>query len=128
MPNFIKIGPNFSVETEFTRIYKFGSESSIQSIIFIMTMYNLSWMSNFIKIGHTAILRLTLPKFLISGQDPQFRIPYFWLADSTCSKCQVSSIWIYFLFGTTLSWNAGINTCFNVKCLLLDRNFDFLGG
>ena len=28
-------------------------------------------------------------------------------------------------FGT---WNEGIDTCFNVKCVLLGRNFDFLGG
>ena len=35
---------------------------------------------------------------------------------------------IYFLFGTTFSWNEGIDTCFNVKCVLLDHNFDFLSG
>ena len=35
---------------------------------------------------------------------------------------------IYFIFSTKFSWNQGIDTCFNVKCVLLDRNFDFLGG
>ena len=35
---------------------------------------------------------------------------------------------IYFIFGTKFSWNEGINTCFNVGCVLLGRNFDFLGG
>ena len=35
---------------------------------------------------------------------------------------------IYFIFGTTFSSNQGIDTCFNVECVLLDRNFDFLGG
>ena len=35
---------------------------------------------------------------------------------------------IYFLFGTKYSWNEGIDTCFNVEYMLLDRNFDFLGG
>ena len=35
---------------------------------------------------------------------------------------------IYFLFGTKFSWNEGIDTCFNVEFVLLDRNFDFLGG
>ena len=35
---------------------------------------------------------------------------------------------IYFIFGTKFSWNEGIDTCFNVKCVLLGRNFDFLGG
>ena len=34
---------------------------------------------------------------------------------------------IYFIFGTKFSWNEGIDTCFNVECVLLDRNFDFLG-
>ena len=36
---------------------------------------------------------------------------------------------IYFLFGTKYSWNEGIDTCFiNVECVLLGRNFDYLGG
>ena len=35
---------------------------------------------------------------------------------------------IYFLFGTKFSWDGGIDTCFNVKCVLLGCNFDFLGG
>ena len=35
---------------------------------------------------------------------------------------------IYFLSGTTFSWNNENGTCFNVECVLLCRNFDFLGG
>ena len=35
---------------------------------------------------------------------------------------------IYFIFGTKFSWNEGIDICFNVKCVLLGGNFDFLGG
>ena len=35
---------------------------------------------------------------------------------------------IYFIYGTKFSWNEGIDTCFNVECVLLDRNFKFLGG
>ena len=34
---------------------------------------------------------------------------------------------IYFLFGTKFSWKEEIYTCFNVGCVLLGRNFDFLG-
>ena len=34
----------------------------------------------------------------------------------------------YFIFGIKFSWNEGIDTCFNVKCVLHGRNFDFLGG
>ena len=35
---------------------------------------------------------------------------------------------IYFIFGTKFYWNEGIDTSFNYKCVLLGRNFDFLGG
>ena len=35
---------------------------------------------------------------------------------------------IYFIFGTKFSWNGGIDTCFNIGCVLLGRNFDLLGG
>ena len=35
---------------------------------------------------------------------------------------------IYFNFGIKFSWNEEIDTCFNVECVLLDRNFDFCGG
>ena len=32
-----------------------------------------------------------------------------------------------FISGTRFSWNGGIDNCFNVECVLLGRNFDFLG-
>ena len=35
---------------------------------------------------------------------------------------------IYFLSGAKFSWNEENDTCFNVECVLLGRNFDFLGG
>ena len=35
---------------------------------------------------------------------------------------------IFFIFGTKFSWNEDIDTCFNVECVLLGRNFDSLGG
>ena len=35
---------------------------------------------------------------------------------------------IHFIFETKFSWNEGIDTGFNVRCVLLGRNFDFLGG
>ena len=37
-----------------------------------------------------------------------------------------NSIGIYFIFGTKFFWNKGINSCSNVECVLLERNFDFL--
>ena len=38
-----------------------------------------------------------------------------------------TAIGIYFLFGTKLSWNEEADTCSNAECVLLGRNFDFLG-
>ena len=38
------------------------------------------------------------------------------------------AIRIYFFFGTKFSWNEETDTCFNVECMLLGRNYDFLGG
>ena len=35
---------------------------------------------------------------------------------------------IYFISGTKFSLNEGIDTCFDVECVLLGHNFDFLGG
>ena len=34
---------------------------------------------------------------------------------------------IYFIFGTKFSWNEGIDTCFNVECVLLGHNFYYYG-
>ena len=33
-----------------------------------------------------------------------------------------------FTFWLKFSWNKGIDTCFNVECVLPDCSFDFLGG
>ena len=35
---------------------------------------------------------------------------------------------IYFIFRSKFSWNEGFDTCFNVECVLLGRNFDLLEG
>ena len=53
-------------------------------------MFDLFWVPNFIKIGHIAILRTNLPKFLISGHNPQFQISHLWLTNLTWSDCQIS--------------------------------------
>ena len=36
------------------------------------------------------------------------------------------SLGIYYIFGTKFSWNEEIGTCFNIKYVLLGRNFNFL--
>ena len=38
------------------------------------------------------------------------------------------AIGIYFLFGMKFSWNEETDTCFNIECMILGRNYDFLGG
>ena len=38
------------------------------------------------------------------------------------------AIGLYFLFGAKFSWNEETDTCCNVECMLLGRNYDFLGG
>ena len=45
----------------------------------------------------------------------------FWVPDFIALK-------YIFTSGTKFSRNKGIDTCFNVKCMLLGCNFDFLGG
>ena len=37
------------------------------------------------------------------------------------------AIEIYFLYGTKFSGNEETYTCFDVECMLLGRNYDFLG-
>ena len=76
--------------------------------------------------GHIAILRPNLPNF-----DAIFK---YWIWRLKINKLDL--IWgpnfivlrIYFIFGTKFSWNEGIDTCFNVECVLLGRNFGFFGG
>ena len=35
---------------------------------------------------------------------------------------------LYFIFGTKFFWNEGIDTCFDVECVLFGRNCDLLSG
>ena len=76
---------------------------------------------------HIAILRPNLPKFLISGQDLQFsnikfninELDLLWVPNFIALE-------IYFWDQIFLEWET--DTCFNVKCMLLGRNFEFFGG
>ena len=58
------------------QICNFGSRSSIQTNILTISMPDLFWMPNFIKIERIVILSPNPPKFLISDQDPQFWITW----------------------------------------------------
>ena len=59
-----------------------------------------------------------------------FQISYLRLTHLTCSECQVSYPWdrvfLFEKFHFKFSRNEGIDTCFNVECVLLGRNFDFV--
>ena len=76
-------------------MFQFWDKISQILILLIISMCNLFWVPNFIKIRNIAILRLNLPKYLIKA------------------------LGIYFIFGTKFFWNEGIDTGFNVKCVLL---------
>ena len=126
--NIIKIGANFSVRTQFSRVYNFGSRSSIPSAIFVISMFDLFWASNFIKIGHIAIFFTKTVQVFNSGWRHAIskiifminKLDLLWVPNFI-------ALGIYFLFGTKFSWNKGIDTCFNVECMLLGHNFYFLG-
>ena len=63
-----------------------------------------------------------------AGEQPLLKVAYY----STFMINKLDLLWlpnfialeIYFIFGTTFSWNEGIDTCFNVECVLLGRNFE----
>ena len=91
-------------------------------------MLDLFWVLSFRKIGHIEILWPNLLKVLILGEDTQFQISYFWLANLNLLWVpNFIALKIYFIFGTKFSCNEGIDTCFNVECVLLGHNFEFLG-
>ena len=70
--------------------------------------------------------------FKIAGEQPLLKAAYHIIF--MINKLHLLSVpnfialGINFLFGTTFSWNWGIDTCVDVELLLPGRNFDFLGG
>ena len=88
---FHKNWSTFQFWEQILQISNFRSSSSIPMNAFIISMFELLWLPNFIKIRHIKILRSNLPKLLISGQDPQSRISNLLLMNlMTCSECQIS--------------------------------------
>ena len=85
-------------------------------------------MQNFIKVGAHCNFETKPAQVLILGQDPQFsniifkinQLDLLWVSNFI-------ALGIYFIFGTNISLNEGIDTCFHVECVLLARNFDFFG-
>ena len=115
----------FQFWEQILQICNFGSRPSILINILIISMLDLFWVPIFIKIRYITILRPNLPKFLISGQIPQFQIPYLWLTSfDLLWSSNFIALGIYSILGP-FSWNEGIDTCFNVDCVLPGRNFDF---
>ena len=92
-------------------------------------MFNLFWVPNFIKIWHIAILIPNLPKFFNFGSRSAISSIIFMINELDLLWLpNFIALGIYFIFVTKFSWNERIDTCFNVECVLLGRNFDFLGG
>ena len=77
---------------------------------------------------YTAILKPNLPKFLISVQDPQFSNIIFKINELNLLSAKFPSIGNIFHFWNHIFLEWGIDTCFNVECVLLDCNYDFFGG
>ena len=75
--------------------------------------YQISNFNYFLRgvkaINHVTILYLQYRIYNII-----FQISYLRLTNLTCPEC--------------FSWNEGIDTCFNVECVLFGRNFDCVGG
>ena len=130
VPNFIKIGENFSFRTKFRKFLVLGQGHQFQLIIsmpVIISMLDLFWVANIIKIWHITFLRPSLPKFFILGlrsaiSDIIFMInelDLLWLPN-------IIALGIYFIFGTKFSWSERIDTCSNVKWVLIGRILIFL--
>ena len=127
VPNLIKIGANFSAGSKFAQILAQDHQFQVLYSLLAWSICTKCQISK--KLDHIAILRPNLSKFLISGQDPQFsniiskinELSLFWVLNFIALR-------MYFIFGTKFSWNKGIDTCFNIECVLLAHNFDYFGG
>ena len=87
---FHKSWSTFQFWDQISQIFNFGSRSSIPVNIFIITLFDLFWVPNFIKINYIAILRPNLPYYLILSRDLEFQIPYLLVVNLTCFECQIS--------------------------------------
>ena len=120
MEHISVLRPNFA---------NFGSKSSIPINIFIISMFDLIWVPNFIKIRNIAILRPNLPEVFNFGS--RFAISnIIFMINKLYLLCVPTFIALerYFIFGTKFSFNERTDTYFNIECVLLGCNFDFLGG
>ena len=132
VPNFIKIRANFSLGTKFTRTKftcNFGLRSSVPSTIFIISMFDLHWVPNFIKIGaHCNFETKSSQVFEFWSRYPVSNIIFMFNKLDLLWVSNFIALWVYFIFGTKFFWNEVIDSCFNVKYVLLGRNFNFIGG
>ena len=126
MLNGVKIGLHFKFGTKFIRFYSFEWRSSNPCTIFLISMFNLFWVPNFIKIG-----------LIVTKSTQVFNFGWrYAISNIILMIKKLDQLWvtnfieleIYFIFGTKFCWNEGINTCFNFECVLLGRNFHLLGG
>ena len=107
VPVFIKNFSIFDFWDQISQICNFWSRLSISINVFLISMFYLFWVPNFIEIGYITVLRQNLPKFLISGQDPQFQLSYLWLQAWPDLIAKFFSIQNIFHFGGQISLEWG---------------------
>ena len=84
-------------------------------------MFSLFWLPDFIKIRHIAILRPNLSKYNFGSRSAISNIIFMINKLDLLWVLNFIGLEIYFIFGTRFPWNEGIDTCFNVECVLRDR-------
>ena len=123
---FQKIGANFSAGIKFVWIFNFVSRLSVPTTILIISMFDLhkcQRSAKFHKSWNT--LQFWDQICPISSQDPQFSNIIFTI-NKLALSAKLRSIGNIFHFWDQIFLEWGIDTCFNVTCVSIGRNFGFL--
>ena len=91
-------------------------------------MFSLFWVPNFMKLATSNFETKSAQVFNFGSRSAILNIIFminvlklFWVPNFI-------ALGVYFIFRTKFTWNETIGICFNVEYVLLDRNFDFVGG
>ena len=108
---------------EVFQFWNFRSRSSITINIFIISVFDLFWLPNFKKSGAFSFEIKCAQAFNFDPRSAVSKIIFM------INKLALNfiALGIFFIFENKFSWNEEIDTCFNIECVFLDRNFDFLG-
>ena len=117
----------FQFWDQILQIFSFGSRSSIPINILVISMFDLS--AKFHKNqAHCNCEIKSAPVFNFASRSAIWNIIFMINELDLLWVSNFIALGIYFIFGNKFSWNEGIDTCFNVECVLFGRNCDFLGG